>query len=145
MAAAMILLFALTIVLAATGVMTAKTVNVAVPVSMLISSIAFGMGFTGMGQNYSGKRIDYIRSMKTFRQYRFFHQVINLTVSGEFDKAVDVYNKLVDKNNNNYSRGLMFAFVTGAAVFSADEERKKRGFNNLQGMLDAFDPAKVEL
>lgn len=144
LATLMILLFVLTIVLAATGVMTVKTVNVIVPISMLISSVAFGMGFTGMGQNYSGRRIDYIRRIRLRREYAFFHRVINMTVAGEFENAVDTYNR-ENSGKSGVIKDHLFSFITGAAVFSGDEDRRRKGLKNLSRMLECFDPAKVEL
>jgi hypothetical protein len=141
MAMAMILLFVLTIVLAVTGVFP-KGTNPLIPILMLILSVALGMGFTGMGNKYREKRIDYIRSIKLWKQYAFFHRVIALVIVGRFDKAVDTYNQ-ENRGKSEIINDHLYAFISSAAIFSGNKKRKKKGLENLQKMLDYFDPAKV--
>jgi hypothetical protein len=91
------------------------------------------------GQVYLHERTSYLKNIKRYRQCRFFIQTIKLLHSGNFDTAVDIYQKLV---TDKEFRCFLYPMFITYSLFSEDEKRKEVGETRLNNILESYDPEK---
>jgi hypothetical protein len=97
--------------------------------------LAFILG--SIGQNYIDKRTKYKANIKEYRQRKFFTQIINLIKTNELNKAINIYNDLITKDEY---RNFLFPFIINEYLHSDNIEANGKGEEKLAHILSVYNP-----
>jgi hypothetical protein len=137
----LMVIFVTYLILIGTGVLNKNIISLQLFIVPICALPLIALLTMYVAQIFSGKRIEYIRKIKLYRQYSFFNQAITLVRENEFDKAVDIFNKLIIKHN--MLADILLAFMMGTFLKSDDPKHVEKSLKKLRELCDCFNPEKV--
>jgi hypothetical protein len=84
----------------------------------------------------------YKKNIKKYRQLRHTNTVIQLIIDKKFSEAIDIYNKIIIDRD---CRDFLYAFIIGSELHATSPKRRKNCRNNLETVLERFDPNSIDL
>jgi hypothetical protein len=106
-----------------------------------IASPFVGMIFVFIEMKYQLMIKQYRRNIREYRTRVLFQKTIEIMESGDLKTAIDIYNTIP----NCYLKDFLYAYFIGASKYSDDEKVKSRGEDILNGIIEDYQPNKVEL
>jgi len=113
---------------------------------IFFSPIFLGIIFGLISQPYLNERVHYKNAIKEYRQHKFFQQVIALIRTDnndDYEKAIDIYNRLIDKKDRS-AKNILYTIILTSSLYSNDPKRKTLAEKRLKDVLDIYDPLKIK-